>query len=325
MDLKALNPLTLDLSDERFRVSTLAPSGRLIASLRDIGLVQPPVFVEREGKPVLLTGWKRVSACRRLEWATMPAWLLAERDDLKCFRLALFENLAARELTLMEKAEAASRLLRFGETRERLVSEYLPRLGFARHGGTLEILLQAAAMEPRIKAAAAEDIEDLAVLREFVFYTAREQDVLLPSLRPAGRNTQRQILEDLREASRREKASPSEILGSGEIRDVLDSPRLPAAQKIDLLRAALRKRRYPSYSRRREKFENLLKRAGWPRRVGVESSPFFEDDVLSVRFRFRSARELLGLLGEMGRAAERKEFSEALSVGEAGEEDDVSS
>ncbi|MBN2199589.1 MAG: ParB N-terminal domain-containing protein [Candidatus Aminicenantes bacterium] len=325
MDLKVLNPLNIDLSDERFRVSFLAPAERLVVSLRAVGLVQPPVFVEREGMLVLLAGWKRVSACRRLEWPEMPAWIYAEKDDRRCFRLALFENLAVRELTLLEKAEAAARLLRFGESREALLTECLPRLGFPAHRGTLEVLLRAAAMEPRIKAAADGHIGDLTVLRELVLFSAEEQDALMPFLRSAGRNKQRGILEHLREASRREKRLPLEILGSADIRDILGSPRLSEPQKTDRLRAALKKKRHPSYSRRREEFESLLKRAGWPRRAGIEPSPFFEDDILSVRVRFRTTREFLGLLKDMERAAGRKEFSEALRIGEAGEDDDVSS
>ncbi len=321
--LKVVNPLALDFADERFRVSYLPADEKLLLSIRAAGLVQPPVFVERERRLVLLAGWKRALACRRLGLRDMRAWILPEQDDLKSFRLALFDNLASRGLTLMEKAETTARLLRFGERRERLLDEVLPLLGVSRRGDTLDVLLRAAAMAPGIRQAAERNIGDLAVLREFIRFAPPEQAALLPWLRTAGRNKQREVLEDLLEAARLEGRTPLEIMQDGDIREILGSVRLQAPQKTDLLRAALKRKRYPSYSRRRGEFESLMRRAGWPRRAAVEAAPFFEDDHLTVKFRFRSKREFQALLSEMGLSAEREEFSKALRCGAAEDDDDV--
>jgi len=324
VDLTSYDPLTLDLADERFRVSFLPPEERLLISIGAVGLVQPPLFVVREGKPVLLSGWKRVLACRRLGLRGMKAWLRNEPDDLKCFRLAVMENLASRELSLMEKAETVSRLMRFGTSRESLKEETLPLLGFSRRFETLDVLLRAAAMDSEVKRAASGELADISVLDAFLRFGPEERKALLPLLRRAGRNKQREILEDLWAAARREGLSPLEVLAAGDIREALDAPRRTPGQKVDLLRAALKRRRYPSASRRREEFEGLLKRSGWPRRAAAEPAPFFEDDSLTVRFRFRTKRELQAVLSEMGRSSDTKEFSAALRLGEEEGEGDVS-
>ena len=95
--------------------------GELIASIREVGVLQPVVVRETTpGRYELVMGERRWRACREAGLSTVPAIVKETRDDAM-LRDALLENLHRADLNPLEEAAAYEQLLReFGATHDQL-------------------------------------------------------------------------------------------------------------------------------------------------------------------------------------------------------------
>jgi len=104
----------ISLEDERFRTSYHFSLEKLKLSIKEIGLLHPPLVTRRDNRFILVSGWKRVLACHELSLSSIPVYVIEEKDELQTFLIAFYENLAAREFGLLEKAEDSSDLIPSG-------------------------------------------------------------------------------------------------------------------------------------------------------------------------------------------------------------------
>jgi ParB family chromosome partitioning protein len=95
--------------------------GELVASIREVGVLQPVVV--RETSPSryqLVMGERRLRACREAGLSTVPA-IIRDTADEALLRDALLENLHRQQLNPLEEAAAYQQLLsEFGATHEQL-------------------------------------------------------------------------------------------------------------------------------------------------------------------------------------------------------------
>jgi ParB family transcriptional regulator, chromosome partitioning protein len=76
----------------------------LMASIQEVGLLQPIVVTGEAPHYRLIAGWRRYHACKRLDWPEIPATIVAV-DELHAELAAIDENLIRQELTVLERAE----------------------------------------------------------------------------------------------------------------------------------------------------------------------------------------------------------------------------
>jgi ParB family chromosome partitioning protein len=299
----------INLGDERFRTSYFFPLDPFVRSLKRVGLVSPPVVCIREGSYVLVTGWKRILACREISLSPLSVLEAEEKPDLEMFLLAFFENLATREFGLAEKAEVVRRLEGFGETAEAVVRSYLPLLDLPADRAVRDLLIKLSRTGDDVKKFIRSKNPPLHVVRPLLELIPEEQAFLVPWLLMLGQNKQRELLEDLEEIEARDGTGLQELLASPGIREALVSSSLPAVQRSERLRAFLREKRFPLYSSWRESFEKARRGLGWPEDIGLAPSPFFEGEDLTVEFSFRSREEFLERLGRLEALASKKDFA----------------
>lgn len=309
MRVKQLPLNQIFLENERFRISYYFSLERMILSLKSVGLINPPLVCFRDNHFILVSGWKRVLACREISLSPIPVQVSEEEDELKTFQLAFFENLASREFNLIEKAEILSKLKEFGETEEKIVRQFLPLLGIPSTFSHLDTFLSFSGFEPELKKLIVEKKMPFSSARLLSEFKPRGRKLLLPLLLPLGQNKQKELLEDLQEVSRKSDIPAEKLLASKEIQDALKSERLSPLQKSDKIRLLLKRKRYPSLSSMRDSFDSLLKRIDWPKEISVKSSPFFEDEDVSVSFTFRNNVEFQRHLRKLQKLASKKEFS----------------
>ena len=309
MKKKNLSLKEISLEDERFRISYYFSLEKLILSIRKVGHLNPPLIALRDKHFILVSGWKRVLACIKLCLYSIPVFVLEEDDDLKKFLVAFYENFATREFSLLEKAEILSRLKKFGEDEKSIVKHYLPLLDIPSTLTNLESFLAFSHVEPEVKRVIHQKNMPFSSVKLLVGFTPQERKLLLPLLLPSGQNKLKEILEDLKEISRRNDIAPKKILSSKEILEITGSEKLSPLQKIDRIRVILRKKRYPALSSRKESFDSLLNKLKLPEAVMVKPSPFFEEENFSVNFSFGNSEELKTNLLKLQELALKKEFS----------------
>jgi len=123
----------------------------LVASIREVGVLQPVVVRELEpGRYQLIMGERRWRACREAELPVIPA-IVRDTSDDALLRDALLENLHRQQLNPLEEAAAYQQLLEeFGATHEELAD----RIGRSRShvSNTLRLLNLAPAVQRRVAA-----------------------------------------------------------------------------------------------------------------------------------------------------------------------------
>ena len=302
------------LEDERFRISYYFSLEKLILSLQKVGLLNPPLVVLQDKRFILVSGWKRVLACIKLGLSSLPVFVIEEKDELKIFLAAFYENLATREFSLLEKAEILSRLKRFGEDEKKIVQHYLPLLDIPSTLSNLESYLGFYQLESEVKRIIHQKNMPFSSVKLFAGFTSQERKSLLPLLLPSGQNKMKEILEDLKEISRRNDIPAKKILSSKEILDIMGYEKLSPLQKADRIRLILMKKRYPALSSRKKSFDSLLKKLRLPKNIMVKPSPFFEEENFSVNFSFGNRKELKTNLVKLQELAAKQEFAEIFKL-----------
>lgn len=285
--------------DERFRTSYFYDPEPLLRSLRRAGLASPPLL-RREGRRyVVIAGWKRVLACRALGLKTLPALITKEINDRRLFFQALEDNTAVRGLRLGEKAEAIRKLRGLGVSDRVLRTRCLPLLNLPPRADFLASLLALAGAEKAVRQLVEEKDYPLAVALSLLRFPPRDRRVLMPLLRPLGRNKAKEILDEIWEIGVRDSLSASRILRRPEIREILDSAGLSPLQKAERVRLLIKRWRFPHLRAKEKAFAAACRRLGLPPGVSLQPTPFFESEDLTIAVRFRSREELEARLGQL--------------------------
>jgi hypothetical protein len=308
MNLKEIPLSDLALNDERFRTAYFYNLDKLILSIQEAGLISPPLVVIRNKNIILLSGWKRILACKELSLKSIPVFLCEEKNDLDAFKVCLYENLAARSIPLIEKAEMLRKLKEFGENKKRLIDHFLPLFHVPSTFQYLEIYLAISRLDGETKKHIFEKnmpITSASLLSEF---TSRDRKILMTLILPLGQNKQKEILEDILEISRKSNTPIETLLKSDETAAILQSGNLSPMQKADRLHSLFRKIRYPLLSANREKFLSSLKNIQWPKDISISPYPFFEENKMEVHFSFKNEKEFDMKVSKLQQLTKRKEF-----------------
>jgi hypothetical protein len=306
--LKQLDLHELNLEDTRFRISEFFSSDRLALSIKKIGLLYPLLVTLRKGRFVLVSGWKRLSACLKLGISRAPALILDEPDDLKAFLFGLYENLAGREFPLLEKAEIVARLDAFGMAGSKIMKDILPLLQIPPTAFYLDSFLSISRLDSIAKKAIAAKNLPFPIARMLAEFQTEDLEKIIPLLLPLGQNKQREVLEDLLEISKRKNIFPRHILETPGIRAVLQSSKWPPVQKSERVRLALRRERFPHLTAWEESFQSALRELGWPRGISLEPAAYFETDDMEASFRFKGEKEFQARLRQLLDVSSRQEF-----------------
>jgi len=281
----------IDLSDTRFKTSAAFSIERLAASLRKSGLLHPPMVTKRGQKWILVTGWKRAAAWRKIGMRILPATVLDEPDDREAFLHALHENLAVREFAYLEKAEILTKCGGLGMSDPEIMKTILPLIDIPTAKLYLDAYRAIGRFPPVVKGLILEKKLPFSVAQLLAEFGRNDLEAIAPLLLPVGQNKMKEILEDLKGLSLGKNRSVRGILRREEIRRILRSEDWPPLQKSERVRGILRKMRNPHLAEWEEDFAAALKKLGWPKNVAITPAPYFERDEMTVHFRFRDAKE----------------------------------
>jgi len=100
-----------------------------LESIQYDGLITPPLLIKKNSAFIIVSGFRRIAACLKLDWNEIAARILKpEAGALACLRLAIAENALQRSLNLIETSRCLQKLSLF-ITNTRHLAESASSLG----------------------------------------------------------------------------------------------------------------------------------------------------------------------------------------------------
>lgn len=319
-DFHPLNPssrevalTTVDLNDRTFVVSLGFELTRLTESIRQVGLLSPPLLRCRaEGGWQVVCGFQRLLALEFLGWRRFSAWVLPETaSPAACLLASVHDNALTRGFNLAERAEMIIRLLTYWD-QETVVREFLPLLNVPPFQKHFQKYRQLAFLEKPFQELAAQNRLSLETAATLSQWAAADRQALLPWLEtlPLSYSQQMELVEFLTTISRREGSRPRAILARPEIKAILEPPRLTPPQKLRRLREQLRQWCFPRATAARQAFDRYLETLGLSSQPDLRllPPPAFEGDTFRLELQFEHPKQLAERLRWLLELTDRDEF-----------------
>ncbi|MFO7866424.1 MAG: ParB N-terminal domain-containing protein [Candidatus Aminicenantes bacterium] len=291
----------ISISDERFKIAPEIRLETLLLSVKQAGLLNPPVLARRDDKNVILSGWKRIAAARKLSLERIPVFFSNEENDRRAFEIPVYENLSIREYTAVEKAEIIAKFKGFGADEEEIRKTYLTLLALPPRPQTEEACTAISSFDDEIKKTAFKKNFAFPVLQKIAAFRPEERKRLLPLLSGLSKNSQVEVMENIWDMIGRDGGGLQKIFDSLGIQRIMRSEKLSPLQKSEKTRRVIRESRYPALSSRRRRFSAALKKMGLPGNMSILTSKNFEEEGLTLHMTCRTQQEWENNIKEMKR------------------------
>jgi ParB family chromosome partitioning protein len=299
-----LDLTAVDLKNDTYRVSTSVDINALSRSIQHVGLINSPVFVRKQERYIIVSGFHRIAAMQQLNYRKTPAKILpAESSILDCVRIAVTDNISHRTLNLLEISRALSLLHGCIEDRECLCAE-AQNLGLPGNYPYIEKIIGVCGFPPLIQEGIRQNRISLNMAVELQSFDAPARDLLTMFFMElkVNQNKQTEICSHLKEIAHREKCSPREVLSSEAVAEVLADKDLDNLQKTRIVRSKLRRRRFPNLSLAEEAFQLNLRKLNLGSRITLLPPENFEGTSLKLNISFKSRSELKKQIDVLNRA-----------------------
>ncbi len=303
----------IDFDDEAFRITETLDSEPLLNSLRAIGQLNPVLLLDRSPRKVIVCGFRRIRAMKRLDKCQVLAQIISEEGSKpsEIFGLALWDNLSHRQLEPLEKARALFGLQQTcGLPNDVLIKTYLPLLGLASHEGVLRAHLALNSVRRGLRHCLSEGQLTHSSIEYLAGMPSHVQDsiaALMTRIRLSA-SLQRKVLALLEDLSAIAEAQLDAPLDHPEVLAILDDSRLSPYQKGEKLHEALYRLRNPRLSQATDRFLAQKKKLGLPGSIQITSHPFFETADLRVEFSASSVERFREQAALLHRAAQLPEL-----------------
>ena len=284
------------LKDETFKILTTAVIVSLANSIREIGLIHPPLLQKRGDQRLrIVLGYRRVESLAILGADNIEAFVIqGEPTDLEVFQFALQARISEHPLSPVELSVVIHKLrTTFQVSDAEIVNNFLPLMGLGKNPKILELYGPLCSLEPEIKLAVEQN--DLSVEVAAVIAKADSKDKvaffnLFQNLH-LGKNHQREFWALLTDITRIENTSVNRILQDTEFKKIIVNDKLSPSQKTEIVKRELWRRRYPRYSAVESEFQRTVKEMKLPPQMSLRPPALFEGEEFQVSFSFKDPEE----------------------------------
>jgi ParB family transcriptional regulator, chromosome partitioning protein len=305
----------VDSADTTYQISTQKSVEDLKASIRRGGLLSPPLLRSVDaGRLIIVSGFRRISACRELGWDRIDARIVSSAvNDLDCCRLAIADNTNNRVLNTIEQSVAISKLSLFFDD-DQILSREVQKSGLHVNPELVKKLkklttLYSELLDPIISGVLSLTIalelgnldRDAALMFLHLFET------LKPTL-----NHQKEMLTMAREISMAGHVPIFQLIKEVIGTDMLDDRNLDRPQKIQTIRDQLQRLRYPEMVRFEKTFQERLQRLNLPESIRLIPPVNFEGTNFTLSFTFQNINQFKSGNEFLCRLANNPDFKKIL-------------
>lgn len=286
--------IDIDATDETFRITTEAPISDLAGSIKALGLLHPPFLVRGQDKYILVSGFRRIAACRHIGLIRIRAGVASLKTTMAdCARVAVADNGLQRRLNLIETSRAYRLLERFfPDTPE--VLEAAAAVGLAASFAALEKMRALYHLPDDIQAGLLDETIAMPVAVELGGIEAEAACRMAAIFRQLhlSLSRQREMLSLVKEIAARENQSLMEVLEHPEFAAIMtvEASDRPLQAKTAL--SWLQHRRYPAISAARAQRQAAIKSLKLPAGIRLIPPSHFEGATFTLSIDFNNSKTL---------------------------------
>jgi ParB family transcriptional regulator, chromosome partitioning protein len=293
-NLQTVSLPEINVDEETYRITTAINTDGLVAAIVKVGLINPPILVKRDFALVVVSGFRRIAAVRRIGLRQISARILdSASSHLNCAQLAIADNAFQRHLNPIEISRALSLLSPCFEIESELL-QTAGALGLPESAPLIKKLTPLCNLPMEVQEGVINDTIPLQVAR--MFYSLDEKAVvwfalIFKSLK-ISLNKQREIITLSQEIAYREDRSICSIFEDKPLRDILDNPDIDRSRKASAFRSYLKYRRFPALTRAKDAFEEMIKALKLENTAKLIPPADFEGTNYSFNLTFKNIAEL---------------------------------
>jgi ParB-like chromosome segregation protein Spo0J len=275
----------------------------MASSIRAVGLINAPLVTqEPAGGWVIVSGYRRICAVRRLGWKEIPCRDISDQrlSPLERLQVNLYENLGTRPFNDVEKGMALARLAEHVSPAD-LLHQYMPLLGLPSHRPLLETLIRVTLeFPPEMLEALAQGSLSTASCRLMLDMSTKDRLAVfqvLGSMR-FNRNQKQQFIELLSDICGCSEGSISGLLGEEAVRSIREDHRRNGPQKASALIRLLREKKFPLLTRAQQRFDRRVSALQLPKGTVIRHDRGFESPAYVLEVPFTNGEGLRRMLCE---------------------------
>lgn len=293
-ELSRIDSETVNLDEKTYQITTRTEVESLCNSINTVGLIVPPVIACRGDRKVVISGFRRIQACRKLKLTEFPACIFPEGVPAAILApIAIVDNAFQRDLNCIEISRCLNLLAHITPDEHELcrmadTSGFPSNIDYIRRMLPLCKLsgaIQEGLIEESIALSTAFRLAEMEVASADVF--AKMLKILRPSLR-----VQLELIETVCEIARRKNLTPIQILEAPSVDGVLIDTDLDRNQKIRKLRDLFTAMRFPKLTSARSRFGERLKQLKLGSNIQLLPPKNFEGQEFTLQVRFKTKKEL---------------------------------
>ena len=288
---------SIDTESAPFSFSYGFNVSHLVDSIQQVGLINPPILKKAEDSLVLIAGYKRVLALKKLKWSRVEGLIILEDiPPLKCLLINLHDNISTRKLNEVEKAILISKLAEYMKP-EQVVENYFSLLDLPKYMPMYNLYIWIAnSLSKKIKDQLASGDISLKTVR-FMY----ENEIPCDDIEIYGDlmlklkfsfNEQMQLIEYTQDICRKEGIKLKQLFEEKEVKDIIESKSLTNRDKSKKILNLFRKKNFPKLYHAEDVFKKRVQRLNLPSGVELKAPPYFESPYYKLEIAFRDGHEL---------------------------------
>ena len=269
----------------------------LVSSIQQVGLINPPIFKRTKDGFVLVAGYKRMLAVKKLNWSRVGGLMISEDiSPLNCLIINLHDNISTRKLNEVEKAILISKLAKYLKP-EQIISDYFPLLNLPKHMPVFRLYIWIAeSLNTNVKDQLARGDVSLKAVRLMFENEMSYKDIeiygKLMSKLKFSFNEQIQLIEYSQDICRKEKVQLEQLFEERRIKDIIESKNLTNKDKVKKILAILKEKNFPKLSYSEKVLKERIQKLPLPEGVEFKVPLYFESPYYKLEVFFKDGHEL---------------------------------
>lgn len=293
---KIVNLAQIDFRDDTFRITTEKQVDNLIHSIKHVGMLNRPLLLKKEATYTIISGFRRIEACRRLNWYQLDAMVLNDdAEKLKCIKYAITDNAFQRPLNLIEKSRSIEILSEFIKDVKSLSRE-LSVLGLPEHPAMINKLKGICRLPEPFQNSILSNTISLAMVLELAGMPKNDAKGFLKLFNTLklSLNKQREIVTLVKEIAMREDKSFLQVIEDAYHKNILMNEDLDKIQMAQNIRIYLKQRRFPTIADTEKSFEKYRQELNLEKGIKLIPPNNFESPTYTLQLSFNNLTQLKG-------------------------------